>query len=419
MVCASLAQYRQCVYLLLPVLALGTCLGYILLTDKVYIIPNVTRPPQPLSSSIYANNTESYNEMHHTYDVKVGSANQTRERIYMVESDAHKTNLEPTSRKEDLLNWYDLVVTEWVNHTLVRRTSADNSSRSLFMVGESRGRLGNQMFIYAVLFGMSVLYPERTPCLLRNEARNAGFNFKHMLETFPHLTIHCHPFCNYPIKARGVFLFQENKTDHTPTFDFIEHLPNKHIQLRGFYQSFWFFNHVKDAIRREFQFSNDTTHSTNIFFQSTVPQEWNEGNFTRVGIHVRRGDRVTEIMYSRGFIQPPIEFFYNAMKYFLERHERVQFIIASDDIPWCKKNLIAEHIVYSEQRYAIDMAIMSSCDHVVITLGSFSWWVGWLNKGTTIYHVKFPPPGTWASFQHRRENWYPPDDHYNHWVPLL
>ena len=416
MVCVSLTQVRQCVYLFMPVLILGVYLCYILLTNKIYTIQTVTRPPQPVLSFISANNA-TFKQMHRMYDVKDRSTNQTRENIYMVESEALNTSLGSTSRKEDLFNWYDLVVAEWVNHTLVRRTSPDNSSRGLYMVVESRGRLGNQMFIYAVLFGMSVLYPERTPCLIRNEMKNAGF--KHILATFPHLTIHCHPFCKDPFEAGGVFQFKENKTDHTPAFNFIENLPNKHIQVRGFYQSFWFFNHVKDAMRSEFQFSKDTIQHMDIFFQSTVPQEWREANFTRVGIHVRRGDRVTERMDSRGFIQPPIEFFYNAMNYFLERHERVQFIVASDDIPWCEENLKAEHIVYSGQTYTIDMAIMSSCDHVVITLGSFSWWVGWLNKGTTIYHVKFPPPGTWASFQHRRENWYPPDDHYNHWVPLL
>ena len=416
MVCVSLTPVRPCVYLFLPVLILGVCLGYILLSDRIYIIQTMTRPPQPVISFMAANNTE-FKQMHQTYDVRYISSNQTRKRIYMVESETRNTSLESTSRKEDLFNWYDLVVTEWVNHTLVRRTSPDNFSRHLFMVVESRGRLGNQMFIYAVLFGMSILYPERTPCLIRNVSMNMGF--KQIIEAFPYLTIHYHTFCKHPFNEKGVFIFRENKTDHTPAFDFIETPPNNHIQLRGFYQSFWFFNHVKNDIRREFQFSKDTMKRTQIFFQSIVPQEWNEVNFTRVGIHVRRGDRVTERMDSRGFIQPPIEFFYNAMNYFLERHERVQFIIASDDIPWCKKHLKAEHIFYSGQRYTIDMAIMSSCDHVVITLGSFSWWVGWLNKGTTIYHVKFPPPGTWASFQHRRENWYPPDDHYNHWVPLL
>ena len=417
MIYANIIQFRQCVYLFLPLLIIGVCLGYIPLTDHIHIIPIIIRPPQPLLTNIAADKTE-LNHVHQTYGHINGDPNQTIERMYMVEkNETLNASLQSSSTKEDLFNWYDLVVAEWVNHTLVRRTSPDNSSRGLYMVVESRGRLGNQMFIYAILFGMSVLYPERTPCLIRNVEKNNGF--KHILETFPHLNIHYHPFCKDPFETRSVVLFEEKRKYLTLTLNFIENLPIRHIQLRGFYQSYWFFNHVKDAMRREFQFSKDVMQHTHTFFQSTVPQEWSKVNFTRIGIHVRRGDRITERLERRGFIQPPIEYFYNAMNYFLERYERVQFIVASDDIPWCKENLKAEHIVYSGQTYTIDMAIMSSCDHVVITLGSFSWWVGWLNKGTTIYHVKFPPPGKLSSFQHRRENWYPPDDYYNHWVPLL
>ena len=412
MVCAKLYKFRQWLYVFLPVIILGVCLGYIQLTDSIYIIQRI-RPPQPVTSSYHVNETE-FNEMHTTDDARDAPTNQ---QLHMLGGETRNTSLESNSSKEDLFNWYDLVVTEWVNHTLVRRTSSENSSKHLFIVVESHGRLGNQMFIYAALYGASVLYPERTPCLIQKLVKKTGF--KKMRLTFPNLTINYHPFCEDPINPNKVFIHKANKTNHLPDFNFIENMPNKNIHLLGYYQSFWYFDHVKDVIRREFQYSSNTTEQVNIFFEETVPQEWRGSYFTRVGIHVRRGDRVGMSMTEKGFIQPPMEYFYNAMNYFLERHERVQFVVASDDIPWCKENLKAEHIVYSGQTYNVDMAIMTSCDHVIITLGSFSWWIGWLNKGTTIYHLRFPPPGTYESMHHRREFWYPPDDEFNHWVPLL
>lgn len=60
------------------------------------------------------------------------------------------------------------------------------------------------------------------------------------------------------------------------------------------------------------------------------------------------------------------------------------------------------------------MAILSLCDHVVMTVGTFGWWGAWLSRGTVVYCKDFPKPGSIidknALF---RDELYPPN-----WIGL-
>jgi len=41
-----------------------------------------------------------------------------------------------------------------------------------------------------------------------------------------------------------------------------------------------------------------------------------------------------------------------------------------------------------------DMAILSSCQHVIMSTGSYGWWAAWLAGGTTIYYSDWPRKGS-------------------------
>jgi hypothetical protein len=66
--------------------------------------------------------------------------------------------------------------------------------------------------------------------------------------------------------------------------------------------------------------------------------------------------------------------------------EKPIFFIFSDDIDWCKKNLILDttQVQYVVGNNGInsfrDMQLMSICKHNIITNSSFSWWAATLNK---------------------------------------
>ena len=92
-------------------------------------------------------------------------------------------------------------------------------------------------------------------------------------------------------------------------------------------------------------------------------------------------------------------------------------MICSDDVAWARRNLklgkgthtvihlyLSFHSFFSETAHffcpgprEVDMAILSSCDSVIISTGTFGWWSAYLNVNATpdIYYYKhWPAPGS-------------------------
>ena len=61
-----------------------------------------------------------------------------------------------------------------------------------------------------------------------------------------------------------------------------------------------------------------------------------------VGIHVRRGDYVNNLIHET----IGIKYFLDAIKYIRDKVKEQRFFIVSDDINWCKMNLIIENCTY-------------------------------------------------------------------------
>ena len=142
-------------------------------------------------------------------------------------------------------------------------------------------------------------------------------------------------------------------------------------------------------------------------------------NSPNVGIHIRRGDMLLQRRLREGFEAMPSSYFRHAMDYFTSRHERVLFYVASIDMEWTRTWVRGDHVIYTEQTFDRDFAILMSCDHVITSIGTFSWWVGWLTKGTTIYYGVTPAEGTKAASAYRPDKIYPPDSKYQNWRPVI
>ena len=136
--------------------------------------------------------------------------------------------------------------------------------------------------------------------------------------------------------------------------------------------------------------------------------------FERVVVHVRRADYATLELTRRGWTQPSLQYFERAISYFTECLERVQFVVLSDDIRWCREHLSASNVVFSSKHSpAVDLAIASLCDHAIVTIGSFGWWAAWLANGVTVTNKDVPRPNSTLSRRIHREDYYKPD-----WIAL-
>ncbi len=100
-----------------------------------------------------------------------------------------------------------------------------------------------------------------------------------------------------------------------------------------------------------------------------------KGNYSYVGIHVRRGDYLNETNLNSIC---DVDYYKSAIKYIAERVENSKYVIFSDDISWCKtvfKDYDCIYVDWNKGKNSYrDMQLMSLCDHMIIANSTFSWW---------------------------------------------
>jgi hypothetical protein len=91
-------------------------------------------------------------------------------------------------------------------------------------------------------------------------------------------------------------------------------------------------------------------------------------------INVRRGDYLIYQNY-HPVVSP--EYIHKALTLVPSK----QYIVASDDIPWCKEHLNIPDAIYLEGwKIHEQLWIMAMCHHFVISNSSFSWWAAYLSR---------------------------------------
>jgi hypothetical protein len=151
--------------------------------------------------------------------------------------------------------------------------------------------------------------------------------------------------------------------------------------LSGFWQTEKYFFDVAALIRREL-----TPRDPAILADSRryVDSLRTSGGGPVVSVHVRRGELVhaQEVLKStRGVFGPPtgLEYIRQAIAQFEPGCRFVVFSDSAKDIAWCKDNIQADQLSFSEGRTDVqDMMLMSACDHHIIA-STFSWWAAWLD----------------------------------------
>jgi len=321
----------------------------------------------------------------------------------------NKTKIFTTSVKKRTIHMYTDIISE-VSKVFVKHATTDrDEKKKLYITTKPVGRLGNQLFKYAVLFAITRTNHTWIPVILEDD------NLDLVQNTFgTSLSIKIIDFniTNSTTIHAGL--------DADTTVKVLSNLPTVNLTLAGYFESHKYFAHVKDDLRKEFTFPRQIQDQVYNYFNTITPTIWNNKPFVRVGIHVRRTDQITEERQKMGYIPRPKGFYVHAMEYFKQKYNRVQIIVTSDDLAWCKENILSEHIEYSTHNYTIDFAILSLSDHIIISFGTYSWWAGWLCKGTTIYYGIMPPSDSYLGRIYKNNSCVPvPNDVYNNWVPLL
>lgn len=263
-------------------------------------------------------------------------------------------------------------------------------------------RLGNLMFMYATMLGVAEKLHKRPV-----------FDIGKLSSTFE-LTA---PL-GYIENRLGSFV--EHYTEYgrrASAYDReVFSLEGENIMLHGYWQSWKYFEHVKVKIRTEFRFKKNIE---TIILGTIEEIRIQHPNRKIIGIHVRRGDMAEGDKYEFGYTVAPASYIKKAMAFMEMKHSsNVVYVVASDDLRWCNKNIkkrfINKIVLLSPFRdVKLDMALISHCDHVIITVGTYGWWGAWLANGTTTYYSKWPRPNSQLEYQVEKKDYFPPN-----WVAL-
>ena len=262
-------------------------------------------------------------------------------------------------------------------------------------------RLGNILFNYAALRGIA----ERNnfiPLLEDHFPLKSWFNLS--AEFMPKSKFSTQYYFQYEEFGRRACAYDNG----------IEKLPHKSTKLYGFFQSWRYFKNVEKQLHVELKFIPSIHDAAKNFINERIAAA--HSAYTLVGIHIRRGDILLDNFKNYGYTTPPVSYFHSSMHYFIKKLTRVVFIVASDDIKWCKENIDNKtfNVIFSEglPDY-MDLAILSMCKHTIVSVGSFGWWAAWLANGTTIYYEKWPKEYSQLEYHVDKNHYFPP-----HWLPM-
>ena len=273
-----------------------------------------------------------------------------------------------------------------------RKIEKDKHERSqLYVTCYFGGRLGNQMFDYASLLGIAGM-----------NNRTAWFptssDLRHLFHV-THLADHD--------RSKYVTI----KVLHVGTYDVnMEHLPPQDVYINHHIHAWRYFWHMKDEIRRELTLLPPMKKVGMDLLQKLIPPGREKAK--KIGIHVRLEDVVGNPYGRRA---ASVSYLQKATDFMRKKYVDVVFIAACQDDKWCKDNLKMSDVVISPPVSAgTHMALLSLCDHMVMTVGTYGWMGSWLSGGDVIYYTNYSVPHS-----HFQNEYNVPADHFlPTWIPM-
>lgn len=248
------------------------------------------------------------------------------------------------------------------------------------------GRLGNQLFQYAMLKSVSLAkgYEMKIP----NPDEIVFQNQKCLLNMF-------NIKCDY-LTDKDKLLIERNivESNHTVFNPQVFYAPDN-TNFHGYFQSYQYFKRFDSQIKKDLSLQKELQGLGYDYVNNLKTN-----NEKVVSVHVRRGDNSdgTNPEYlnyygKNDILTPDSEFgkyFYAALETF--KDEKVKFLVFSGgsrkginnnqtDMEWCKSNFNDDRFVFCEGNTDIeDFAIMKNCDHHITShMTSFGYWAAHLN----------------------------------------
>ncbi|XP_074060213.1 galactoside alpha-(1,2)-fucosyltransferase 2-like isoform X2 [Macrotis lagotis] len=242
----------------------------------------------------------------------------------------------------------------------------------------SIGRLGNQMGEYATLFALAKLNGHQA--YISPEMHNyLAPIFRITLPVLPTSIAQHIPWRNYAL--------------HDWMSEEYRHIDGDYVRLTGYPCSWTFYHHIREEIRREFTLHDHIRKEAQAYLWGIQ-----KNPTTFVGIHVRRGDYVhvmpqvwKGVVADKGYLE-------QAMNWFRTRYSDALFVVTSNEMAWCRDNIdnTKGDVIFAgdgkEGSPEKDFALLTQCNHTIMTIGTFGIWAAYLSGGETIYLANYTLP---------------------------
>jgi len=236
------------------------------------------------------------------------------------------------------------------------------------------------MFSYAILYAIS-LYNHRTAYMSPVMSNYISKYFKNSLDTMDE---DLYQSTQWSVQYIGgnVPATIKNLSTTTP-----------YIKFCCYPQAWKYFDEIRPRILHEFRFQDHVEKIAQNEL-AIAGKQFPKSSGPFVGVHIRRTDYLGEEKRTN-FYLPSTIYYKGAMDYFKSKFEDPIFIIASDDIPWCRQNFdsfestdgVLIHYINgtSHEDGGLDLAVLAKCEHVIFGMGTFGFWAAYLSPGEVIY----------------------------------
>ena len=231
------------------------------------------------------------------------------------------------------------------------------------------GQLANQIFQHATLIAVGIKKGYTVKLPVNNETvRPEGCYDNHNKRWIPYKLDLYNCFDLKTEKCSDEEVKGLKNKYHEASFYFDPNVFNieDSTTIEGYFQSYKYFDDVRDDILKEFKFKPHIEQEAN-----NVIKPLDNGREI-VSLHIRRGD---SIYSSTGLVS--MEYIGKALEQFADKD--YNFLVVSDDIPWCKETFQQEDNVFFSEGHShyVDLCILSKCHHSIMSNSTFSFFGTW------------------------------------------
>ena len=268
--------------------------------------------------------------------------------------------------------------------------------------------LGNQMFMYASGLGMAnklsmnlIIDNESAYKSKKNISKYGLNNFsvtsviapdsKKFLGMYGYLKRKILKKINPYIKNKVIFVEPKNAEKITRYNEEIYNLKlSKNVFVEGYFESEKYFSNIKDKINSEFKFLNEAKYQKSAYLNEII-----ESNSVSICLRQNRfiegvnKDNELNKKKSVKFTKEQIEYINKSILYIKKNVQKSTFFIWSNDLTDLEDSAFDEKInkVIHDNEFtknldkrALDMYLISQCNHHIVIPSSFNWWGAWLSN---------------------------------------